>query len=241
MGIESIKKVFSELLNSPTIYLLLLFCLTQWLINFYNSEYITTDELFEQYIEERQAEKYGDDYDALAAEFGDDIDDLEEAEEQYWFDHLFDFGIISLLSVIQFVITTAFIYVGLTLYEKTDQFKFNEVFKVCILAEFVFFLPVIIKMIWFSFIETDFDFTTIKNFHPLSLLSLVGHDNVQDWQKYPLSALNLFEVLFVWLCVLGVRNLSNLDFNTVAKPVIGAYVILLFTWVSLRLYLNSLF
>ena len=238
---KSFIRVFEEFNSSNLVLLFLLFCLIHWLFNFVNSEFIATEELYDQYLEQRQIEKYGKDYDELADEFEDDLEDVEEDDEYYWSDQAWDFGIMSLLKLIQFTIITAFIFVGLTLKSETDKLSFAQILKVIVIAEFIFFIPALIKAMWFGFIAPANDYLEIRSFHPFSLLSVIGSDNVNDWMIYPLRTINLFEIIYVYAIIIGIHQVSNLKLASLTKPIILSYSLMLFMWISIRVYLSTTF
>lgn len=52
-----------------------------WLFGFLNSEFVVTDELYDQYMESKMQEKYGDNYNELASEFDEENDTSIVKEE----------------------------------------------------------------------------------------------------------------------------------------------------------------
>lgn len=236
---NSIVSFFDVFDGSKGWQLLLLFCCIQWIFSFINTEYVSTDELFDDYLEERRKEKY-DDYDEIASEFEDDLDDFEDEEQYYWSDQLWDFVILFILNIIWFSATASALHVGLSLSEKTDKITFNSIFKIVVLSEMVFFIPVIFKILWFGFVDTEYDFQEIRNFHPYSLLGLFGAENVQEWLIYPLRTLNIFEVIFVYFMIVGVANKTSLSKEIISNPIISSYGLLLFVWITFRVYISSL-
>lgn len=237
---SSLEDFFAVFDASKGWQVLLLFCSIQWIFSFVNTEYVSTDELFDDYLEERRREKY-DDYDEIAAEFEDDLEDLEDDESQYyWSDQMWDFFTLLIINTIWFSATATALYVGLSLSEKTDKMTFNALFKVVVVSQTVFFIPILFKILWFGFVDTEFDYQEIRNFHPYSLLGLFGAENVQEWLVYPLRTINIFEVIFIYLLITGVSHHSKLKKELIIKPIIGSYGILLFVWITFRIYISNL-
>lgn len=98
--------MFQRLLTKALDYngwlLFLLFSLVSWLFVFMHSEFVVTEQLYDEYVDARMEEKY-DDYGKISEEFEEDIEDLEEGDDAYWYDPLFDFGIITIQTLFSLV------------------------------------------------------------------------------------------------------------------------------------------
>ena len=73
---------------------------------------------------------------------------------------------------------------------------FSQCWGIVLIAEFVFLIPELIKIIWFLFIQSDPNFYEIQAFYPLSLMNLVDYQDLPTRYAYPFKALNLFEPLY---------------------------------------------
>lgn len=235
-----LKIFFARLLDSNGWLLFTLFCLVLWLFVFTNKEYVVTEQLYNNYVESKMQEKY-DDYDQLSAEFDDDIEDFENEENNQWADVLFDFGFVTLQNLLQFTFISAFIYVGLTLKQVTEEITYRSVFKVVITCEFIFFIPKIVKYSWFMFKKNDYGFEDVQNFNPFSLYGLFEPSEVVEWLTYPLKFINVFEVMYIGLLPLGISLISKVKIENVTFPVVTSYLFLMILWISLRIYLNTIF
>lgn len=234
--------MIARLIESSGWLLFVLFSLVFWIFGFAKDEFLTTNQLFDEYIEAQRQEKYESDYNDLASEFEDDIEDYDEkGEDYYWSDLLFDLGINLIYHVLLFTIISACIYVGLSSVPDLEGILYKPIFKVVVIAEFVFFIPMLIKFIWFSAIDLDYDYLTVRNYYPLSLLSLFDVNNVSDWLIYPLRKLNIFEIIYGYILVIGIGTSLKISLEKVAKPVVLSYSILALLFITIRVYLSTVF
>lgn len=135
------------------------------------------------------------------------------------------------VSVIAFVLD-----VGLFFFSKKIAYK--KLFGMVVRAEFVFLLVVIIKTIWFSLIQTDFILDDLQYYYPLSMLNLIGHEEIEAWFIYPFQLLNLFQVAywFILAWMLG-RELKS-DLGSGLKIVLSSYGTGLLIWVVAMMFLT---
>lgn len=220
--------------------LLLLFCLVMWLLVFVNNEFVVTEEIFDAYLEAQMQEKYDDDYNALASEFEDDLEE-EEVNDSMWYDSLLDLGVITLQSIFQFGIISAFIFVGLTLANLPQAALYHSVFKVAIVSEYIFFIPKTVKYIWFIIVNSTYNYQDIKNFNPFSLYGLFDSNTVPAWAVYPLKFVNIFEILYVFALAIGISVITEERLSKVFRLVIVSYMSLMLLWIVVRIYIGSIF
>lgn len=187
------RNTFSSILENNGGLLFLLFCMVFWLFSFANDEFIATDALFEQYVEEQRQEKY-DDYDELAAEFEDDIDDFED-DEEYWTDYLWDLGFSGIFNLIRFSIVAGFLFAALSIASSAEM-RFGSIFKVVVVAKFIFVIPAIVKLLWFYFFDTDYTYTDVQDFRPFSVLALLDTENLSLWIVLTLKEVDLFQFIY---------------------------------------------
>jgi hypothetical protein len=82
-----------------------------------------------------------------------------------------------------------------------------------IIAEFVFLLVPIFKIIWFYFFQTNYTLEDIQYFYPLSALNIVDYKELEPWLIYSSQVLNLFELIY-WLILtnfIGNITETNMD------------------------------
>jgi hypothetical protein len=234
-----LRKLMHSILGANAWLLFFLFCLLSWLFSFLNNEFVVTEQLYDSYIEEKMQEKYGE-YDKTVDEFDDDIEE-SDSDDSYWTDNLIDFSLLILQVVIQLSLITAFVYVALTLANVNEEVSFSITFKAVTVAEFIFFIPKFIKYSWFIIWENGYTFQDVRDFHPFSLYGLLKQfGEINSWLVYPLKFVNIFEVFYIFILVVGVSIVYKVRASEVSVPVISAYLSLMFLWISLRIYISTI-
>jgi hypothetical protein len=109
---------------------------------------------------------------------------------------------------------------------------FRELWKFALVAEMVFILPELLRLLVYMNPSGNVTYLEIQNFEPLSALWLVGPGNVEEKFHYPLSILNLFEVIYGIFWVYGYHMISRRHLQESALVVILAYFIPLFIWLA---------
>ncbi|GMQ30887.1 hypothetical protein Aconfl_35300 [Algoriphagus confluentis] len=99
-----------------------------------------------------------------------------------------------LIQLIALQIPAMLIYLGL--YLAKYEISYRKVFGIVLISEFIFFIPLLIKIIWFSFHPVSME--SVRLFAPLSLFSLFDAESLQEWLFYPFKVLNVFEVVY-WI------------------------------------------
>ena len=105
-------------------------------------------------------------------------------------------------------------------------------------AELLFLLPVLIKILWFLFVQTDYDLNDLTQFYPLSVLNFFDADAIPRYWLYPLQVLNLFEVAYCFLLAYGVADVTGFSFKRSFGLVMSSYGVGLVLWVVLVMFLS---
>jgi hypothetical protein len=132
-------------------------------------------------------------------------------------------------------LVTICIYTG-AFFRKSDK-AFSDFYKVALVAEFVTFIPLLLKIAWFGFVQREYTLENLSGFAPLSVLSYVSPQGIDPWFIYPLQLLNVFELLY-W-CVLAylLKDLLPASFSNSFFFVASTYGIGLFIWVLFIMFL----
>jgi len=148
-------------------------------------------------------------------------------------------AILRLISTLQFVsIPVVFLWkfsvIGMVLWFGCFLFGYRITFSQCwsivMAAEFVFILPEIIKILWFLFIDTDPAYQAIHAFYPLSLMNFFNFHNVPIQYHYPLKAISLFELGYIYVMVRGVHFYSRRQQNAAWYIVCCSYIFIYLLW-----------
>lgn len=127
------------------------------------------------------------------------------------------------------VIAFLFWSIGLTIGYKV---KFKALWQFALVAELIFIFPELLRLLWYLNPSEKVSYLEIQNFEPLSVLWLVGPENVQERLHYPLSLLNVFEIGYGIIWVLGFYTLSRRSIEESIPVVLLAYFLPLFLWLT---------
>jgi hypothetical protein len=126
---------------------------------------------------------------------------------------------------------TAFLFwsIGLMIGYKAN---FKELWKFALVAEMVFIFPELLRLLVYMNPSGSVTYLDIQNFEPLSALWLVGPTNVGEQYHYPLSVLNLFELIYGAVWVLGFHSISKRSVEESVLVVLLAYFLPLLIWLG---------
>lgn len=110
------------------------------------------------------------------------------------------------------------------------RLHFNQLWKMVMLAEIVFFLPEIVKVLWFTLFYTDPDYNDYMAFYPFSLINLVDYTQIDPKWHYPLKSVNIFEILYWPVLILGIYFLSGKNLKISFYIVLSTYILFFFIW-----------
>lgn len=115
---------------------------------------------------------------------------------------------------------------------------FKDLFRISMLAEFIFFVPSIIKIFWFGVFHIDYTLQDLQFFSPLSVLSLVNRESVEAWLLYPLQLLNVFELAYWLVLAYGLYQLTGERYSKMIGLVAASYGTGLLLWVVFVVFLT---
>jgi hypothetical protein len=204
--------------DSPYLYFSL-FILTQFLITFIEGNLIVSEELlirhYEAIITSERIEKM-----------------LAFRKEFWWVSYLFTI----VYYFIKFLLISMIYLTGVQFLSYKTSFK--QIFNTIIICEFIFVIPRIIKILWFSLVEVDYSLEDLQNYNWYSLKGYVSSEALLKYFSYPLYNINLFEFAYlltssyIFSKLFDQRLLKGLMF------VICTYGIALFFWATIMVTLN---
>lgn len=112
------------------------------------------------------------------------------------------------------------------------RLHFNQLWKMVMLAELVFFLPEIAKVLWYTVFYNDPDYHDYMAFYPFSLINLVDYTQIAPKYIYPLKSLNLFELLYWPVLAFGIYFLSGKKLRISTYVVLSTYVLFFLVWLG---------
>ncbi len=178
-----------------------------------------TDDLFFDYLGEQLA------YDRI-------VELLTMSKKWEWIGYV----LIPIIYLIKIFFVGCCLAVGVLL--ANLKVPFRSLLYIAVVSELVFLIAPVIKIFWFGVFFTDYTLQDLQNFSPLSVLSLVGADSIEPFLVYPLSLLNLFELLYWILLALGLASLTKESFKKMFGLVTSSYGLGLLLWVLVVVFLT---
>jgi hypothetical protein len=162
----------------------------------------------------------------------DRIDKLFKMSQKWeWLGYIF----IPIIVLIRVSFTAICLYIGCFL--TNSQIRFRELFKVALLADFVFVLARIAKLVILIFFR-DVGKLEDLQFQPLSFLELFPKNTVDKLFIYPFSLLSIFELLY-WLALAWLLSgLLEKPFDNALVRVASSYGTGLLLWVLFVMFLT---
>ncbi|UYN87097.1 MAG: hypothetical protein KIT51_02130 [Cyclobacteriaceae bacterium] len=105
-------------------------------------------------------------------------------------------------------------------------------------AEFVFFIPPILKVLWFGIFHIDYTLKDLQIFSPLSALNLINRDSVEPWLLYPFQILNVFELVYWLVLAYGLYELTGERYSKMLGIVAASYGTGLLLWIVFIVFLT---
>ncbi len=130
---------------------------------------------------------------------------------------------------LKLLIVSAVLYLGLLLSGFSVDFK--SLFRIALLSEFVFMVQPILRVIWFGIFQPDYSLLDLQNFAPFSLFSLVHQNTINPLWVYPLSILNIMEIVYIVMLSKLVSEQIGSGFSASLKIVLGSYGVAVILWV----------
>jgi hypothetical protein len=114
---------------------------------------------------------------------------------------------------------------------------FKKFFSIATNAEYLLIVPGVVKLLWFSFFQTNYTLTDLQYFSPLSVFNFFNPTEIDPWLVYPLQLLNAFELLYWFVLAYQLKEVLNENLSGSIGFVAKTYGVGLFIWVILVMFL----
>ncbi len=118
------------------------------------------------------------------------------------------------------------------------EISLKSLFKTVLLAEFIFLMPPLVKLFWFSLVDQNYTLDDLQFFSPLSSINFFDRTALYPWIIYPLSLINLFEVAYIFALAYLLCEVIESSFMQSLKLVVLSYGTGLFIWVLFITFLT---
>jgi hypothetical protein len=109
---------------------------------------------------------------------------------------------------------------------------YKELWKFALVAEVVFIFPELIRLLVFIDPSSGVTYQEIDEYRALSLLSLLGPENIANQFHYAFGTINVFEIFYGILWLYGFHMISNRSLGESSIVVIVSYYFPLAIWLS---------
>lgn len=205
--------------SSNKILVFFILCLSAFLLAYLFNAVLVTDSLYYDYLGDQVA------YERIR-------ELLDFSAKWQWVGYLF----IPLIYLLKFFIIAICLMTGVILFGYRARFK--RLFHIAMIAEFVFLLPGLIKLVWFTWIHKNYSLEELQFFYPFSMLSWFGQENYEIWLHYPLQLINVFELSYWLMLSIGLGVLLKQNISKMFGLVAGSYGIGLLVWVVFITFLS---
>jgi len=132
--------------------------------------------------------------------------------------------------VFKMILISGIINLGILLFNYKSKIPFKKILYVVIKSYFIFLIPGIIQILWFSFFKENYSVDDLMNFNWHTLLFWI-YDLKYDFLRYPLSVINFYEILFWIFLILLLKKELGESLWVSSKLVLTTYILGLFTWI----------
>lgn len=114
----------------------------------------------------------------------------------------------------------------------------KDLFRIVIIAEIVFIIQSLVKIIWFGIFFTGYTLQDLQYFSPFSLLNLIDREKVDVWYVYPLQLVNVFELVYWVALTYGMMSVTQSGFLKMFRLVALSYGVGLLLWAVCVVFLT---
>jgi len=108
--------------------------------------------------------------------------------------------------------------------------SYTKCWQITMIAELVFFVPALLKTLWFILVQPDTNYFEFQAFYPLSLMSFFDYDTVQEKYIYVNQSINIFEIAYWIVLTYGVDFAARKKKSIANAIVFTTYVPLFLFW-----------
>lgn len=140
---------------------------------------------------------------------------------------------VPILNIITIVIESIALYIACQFLEIKK--RFNQFMVVVTIANFIFIIPTLLRLLYFMSRDTVYSIKDVNNFSAGSLANLF--QNAVNTPVFPvLKSINIFQALFVWFLCVGMSYILDKDKIMARKIVFSGYVTLFFLYLVADLF-----
>jgi hypothetical protein len=147
--------------------------------------------------------------------------------------------IIPLLILAKTFVIVILLYTGFIFIDKMYSVSFFQLFKVVIVAEFVFVFCNLSKFLIIFLFKDYSSLHEISYYYPLSLATLFNYNEINPVWVFPFQAANLFQIFYILALSFGLKINCNVSKREADKIVLYTYLPGLTIWILLIIFITS--
>ncbi len=140
---------------------------------------------------------------------------------------------------LQIILISLFIK-GVAQLDKIQDISFGKIFNIVCLAQLVFVLSDLSKILIFCFFKQDYFVKDFQNFAPFSISNLMN-ENTPNYIKNLCRYLNIFELIYIILLTINFKKIATKPFNYSLNIILIAYLLPLIFFVFITSTLEYMF
>jgi hypothetical protein len=221
---------------------ILLFFITALNIEISNTDFVSNDKVWHEYVAKKEDVKYQDEYDSYLADFQEDLKEIDLPEESsYGWDYfVMDASFILAPFAVACLGLALLLFTGFQFSNELKTIKLSTVFKSTLLAYFVFYLKDIIAIFYFLFFKTDYKFEDIQAFEGkfalhVNKLQLVDND---AWFYDILGDLSIYLLIYILLIPLFLKLTTEYSYRKIAQAMLIPFLCGFILYESVMTYLT---
>jgi hypothetical protein len=239
------KRLIQNILKSNLGLLILFFFTFAFCLQLINTDFVSNDKIWYEYLSEQEDQKYNDEYDEYIADFEEDLKEIDLGEQDD--DYGWDFFIMdSIMVLVPFLIAcvglASLIFIGFQFNEQQKHITYSVVLKSSILSYLAFFLKDIYTAIHFLVFRSNYQYEDIQKVNDqlsFALSDLMEGAAQSSLMIDILKDLNLYFLVYILLIPFFLHIATNQSYRkllvAVALPILCGFILFesVITYISL--------
>ena len=122
--------------------------------------------------------------------------------------------------------------------ELNPNVKFSDTWRIVLFAQWSNVAAIFAKIFWFGFIHTNYTMDELASFYPLSIINFFDISKLDKLYIYPVQLVNVFELVYWIILVLGIKNLLNSSLFKSLKIVFFSYGVAMIIWIIVIMFIS---
>jgi len=121
--------------------------------------------------------------------------------------------------------------------EANFNIKYSDTWRIVLFAQWSSIAATFAKIVWFGYIHTNYTLDELFSFYPLSIINFLDIKKLAIWFLYPIQLMNVFELVYWAILVVGIKKLLNRTWLKSLEIVFLSYGVILLVWVIVIMFI----